>query len=137
MKLLLNPKGLGSVRLKVFMEENQLKVEMATETKEAQEIIESTLGDLRKALADGQLDVESITIESFEKLAEFAADAEAEKQNQFAKDFLSEFRHDNDKFRSGLTDFPAVKRRKSQILEEPIVNSNRPVNSERKLDLVA
>ncbi len=137
MKLLLNPKGLGSVRLKVLMEENQLKVEMATETKEAQEIIESTLGDLRKALADGQLDVESITIESFEKLAEFAADAEAEKQNQFAKDFLSEFRHENDKFRSGLVDFPAVKRRKSQILEQPTINNSRKVNPERKLDLVA
>jgi len=137
MKLLLNPKGLGAVRLKVFMEENQLKVEMSTETKEAQEIIESTLGDLRKALADGQLDVESITIENFEKLAEFAADQDAEKQNQFAKDFLSEFRHNNDKFRDGLVDFPAVKRRQSQILEQPTINSKKSVNPARKLDLVA
>jgi len=137
MKLLLNPKGLGSVRLKVLMENNQLKVEMSTETKEAQEIIESTLGDLKKALADGQLDVESIKIESFEKLAEFAADVDAEKQNQFAKDFLSEFRHDNDKFRSGLVDFPSAKRRQSQILEEPKVGAVQTVNSERKLDLVA
>lgn len=137
MKLLLNPKGLGAVRLKVFMEQNQLKVEMSTETKEAQEIIESTLGDLKKALADGQLDVESITIENFEELAEFAAEDDAQKQNQFAKDFLSEFRHNNNKFRSGLVDSSAVKRRQSQILEQPTISSTKSVNSQRKLDLVA
>ena len=137
MKLLLNPKGLGAVRLKVLLEENQLKVEMSTETKEAQEVIEATLGDLKKALANGQLDVDSITIDNFEQLAEFSAEQDAEKQNQFAKDFLSEFRHGNDKFRSGLIDFPSVKQRKSQVIEGPSVSSLTPLNSERKLDLVA
>ncbi len=137
LKLLLNPKGLGSVQLKVLMEDNQLKVQMSTETKEAQEVIESSLGDLKKALAENNLDIESISVDSFNELNDLLEKEEEYSQNEFAKDFLSEFKQQNNSWRQGLLGFPAVRDRASQILEQPEVTNSTKVKSNRKLDLVA
>lgn len=136
MKLLLNPKGLGSIQLKVMMEENQLKVEMTTDNADAREIIESSLSDLRKALGENQLDVDSISVDMFDRLSDMVAKQEEESSRQFAQDFLSEFRQDNREFREGVLDFPVVKRRRSQIIEDNKLETQGK-NSNRRLDLVA
>ncbi len=136
MKLLLNPRGLGELKLKVLMEENQIKVEMLTDNSDAKEVIEATLNDLRKALGDNQIQVDEITVDSYERLTDLITDTEKEASQEFARDFLSEFRQQNNEFRQGLIDFPVVKRRRSQIIEDGTVNVKQK-DPNRKLDLVA
>ena len=136
MKLLLNPKGLGSIQLKVMMEENQLKVEMTTDNADAKDIIESTLSELRKALGDNQLQVDSISVESFDRLTDMLAQEEENSSREFAQDFLSEFRQQNNEFRQGVLDFPIVKKRPSQLIEDNGLTTQQ-ASSDRRLDLVA
>ena len=120
------------------MDNKQLKIEMLTDTNEAREVIESTMEELRRALADNQIDLDSISVDSLDKLDQLlAGDAETSAEDQ-AREFLSEFKHQNNKWRQSMIDFPSVGQRKSQLVEDNLIlQENQRTKSNRRLDLVA
>lgn len=59
----LSPEGMGEIQLKVSLMEGRVNVEIATETKEAKKMLESSLGDLRTHLGQHKLSVDSIRVD--------------------------------------------------------------------------
>lgn len=63
MKVEMSPEGLGSLHMKVIVNEGKVNVQMAAETKEAKQAIESGLSDLKSSLAAHKLSVDQVKID--------------------------------------------------------------------------
>lgn len=112
----MTPEGLGDVQLKVVVKDGKVNVEMATETKEAKKMIESSLADLKLGLGQHKLAVESIKVDtglsssneqnnSQNRNPDFKQDPGRDQ----AKQFFQQFREENAGRRDPFIEMPAVK----------------------------
>ncbi len=58
----MTPEGMGEVQLKVMMENGKMSVEMNTQDKNVQKLIQDSLSDLKSSLAAHQISVEHVTL---------------------------------------------------------------------------
>lgn len=99
----MSPEGLGDVQLRVIVKDGKVNVEMATETKEAKKMIESSLSDLKMGLAGHKLSVDSIKVDtglqtSSDSLNQQRQQDLSQNQNQGrdqARQFFQNFRDEN------------------------------------------
>ena len=111
----LNPEGLGEVQLRVSVNEGKVSLQMNAETKEAKNLIESSLKDLQNSLSSHNLKVDHIKVDvgnqsstengSMHKQGGFNFDQGREQ----ARQFLNNFQEENLANRSNFFEAPGLK----------------------------
>ena len=115
MKVQMTPEGMGTVHLKVMLENGKVNLQMSADTQEAKKTIESSLAELKTSLAAHKLSVENVKVDVVN-----SASADTATQNQTnmnghgqrdQRQFWNQF---NDNFgnqgrREALADFQNIK----------------------------
>ncbi len=111
----LNPEGLGEVRLKIMVVNGRVNVEMATQTKEAKQMIESSIGDLRSSLSTHKLAVDHVRVDvgnqaqSDSQQSHRGMDARPDMSRDQARSFFHQFREDTASRRDPFFEMPGIK----------------------------
>lgn len=63
MKVQMTPEGIGSIHMKVAVQDGKVNVQMAAETQEAKKTLESSLSDLKNSLAAHKLSMDHVKID--------------------------------------------------------------------------
>lgn len=94
MKLQLTPEGMGTIDLKVGMQNGQISVEIITQDQSVKKMFEDSILDMRGALENQNLKVDTFRVgvsEHFDQsMGQQAASQFAERE--FARDFMGQFR---------------------------------------------
>ena len=147
-EMLMKPEGIGSVKLKVSMDNGQLNVQMITENETAKKMLEKGLGELKSSLAEHQLKVDNIKVDvgseikkHMDQNADSGHSQSREQARQFASDFMGQFRDERQGFRQGLMENPGMRRSygggsKPDMTPAPVKASNND-SSSRRLNVVA
>jgi flagellar hook-length control protein FliK len=143
MKVKLRPDGLGEISMRVQVENGKVSVHMVTESDEAKKLMERSLGDLKAGLAQNNLHVDAIKIDTATNLGKQLDQQYHEAQRQAAHQNLEQFRQDQQGWRRSFFELPTVRPYSSQGDAPRDVHapnnaaaSNKRGNS-RRLDLVA
>lgn len=108
----LNPEGLGEVRMKVMVQDGKVSLEMATETKEAKKLIESSLGDLKNSLASHKLSIDQVRVDVGNQTQ---SDSQSQKNMDARSDlnqgrqFMGQFREEMSGRRDSFIEMPGIK----------------------------
>lgn len=132
----LNPEGLGEVRLKVVVVNGRVNVEMATQTKEAKQMIESSIGDLRSSLSSHKLSVDHVKVDvgnqaqSDSQQSHRGMDTRPDLGRDQARSFLNQFREDTASRRDPFFEMPGIKAYQARHEPAPIppASNNRVAN---------
>ncbi len=116
-KVEMSPEGLGQVHLKMAIHDGKVNLQMATETAEAKQAIESGMSDLKSSLAAHKLSVDHVKVDVVSgSSAGSAADNSQQSFNQHAqrdstRQFWNQFQENfgNRSRDEGLTDAPGLK----------------------------
>jgi flagellar hook-length control protein FliK len=135
-KVVLAPEGLGTIQLKVSVVEGRVHVEMKTENKDSQKVLEGSLSDLRHNLAAHNLSVDSVKVDlgnSFSHRDDSQAFSQPQQDlgRDQARQFMNQFREENAFQRQSLFQTPGFKSYRSQNEEllNPISQEIRPRSS--------
>jgi flagellar hook-length control protein FliK len=109
MKIQLSPEGMGDVLLKVKVQGGQVGVEMTTDNHHAKKLIESSIADLKQGLTDQKLNLETIKVDVADKMQDQFANQNSEFRREEAREFLGQFRQNNDAFRQSFFANPGVR----------------------------
>lgn len=142
MKVTLTPEGLGEVAMKVSVKDGKVNVQMITESDEAKRMIERSLGDLKSQLAQNQLQVTDIKIDTASNLGKQLEQQYNDAQRQMAQQTLEQFRQDHQGWRRSHFEVPGAKVYKNQAdaprdVQAPTSVGSRNRGGSRRLDLVA
>ncbi|MCX7978120.1 MAG: flagellar hook-length control protein FliK [Bdellovibrionaceae bacterium] len=154
MRVKLYPEGLGSMDLKVQLQDGRVQIQMATENPEAKRSLEGKLSELRQSLSAQKLALESVKIDvvsstNTERNAQSSMDyMNQQQQRQGAQEFWGQFQNQfGNRFRrEGYFDIPSIRRgdEGGRSGLEPISSSSQSSVQSRKdprrgkrLDLVA
>ena len=107
MKMEMKPEGMGTVQLRVSVENGNVSVQMLTESESAKHLLEKGMHELKSNLAQHELKVQSMTVDVGNDVKnqmdqQATADQQRQKAQQFAHDFMGSFRDDNQGFRQGF-----------------------------------
>lgn len=98
----MSPEGMGQVHLRVLVNEGKVNVEMQTETKEAKQLIESSLVDLKSSLGTHKLAIDHVKVDVGNGTANNDSTRDQQKQQpqqdmarEQARQFMGQFREDN------------------------------------------
>ena len=115
-KVQMTPEGMGTIHLKVMLQDGKVNLQMSADTQEAKKTIESSLVDLKNSLAAHKLSVENVKVDVVNATANDTAtqnqtNTNGQGQRDQARQFWNQF---NDSFgnqgrREALTDFQATK----------------------------
>jgi flagellar hook-length control protein FliK len=128
--VIMSPEGLGTVQVKVRLQEGKLQVQMKAENRESQKILESSLNELRHNLSSQRIAVESVKVDVGGDFTRQES-SQAFSQPQFdmgrdqARQFMNQFREGNLSQRQAFFDAPGFKSYRGQQ-EEPLA----PISSE-------
>ncbi|MBX9769558.1 MAG: flagellar hook-length control protein FliK, partial [Bdellovibrionales bacterium] len=107
----LKPEGLGEVKLKVMVENGRVNVEMIADNPETKRMLESQSMDLKKSLEAQLIQVDGMKIDVRDSSQ--TQNERHPQQNNFdremARDFLGQFRDQNQAFRQSMFELPNVK----------------------------
>jgi flagellar hook-length control protein FliK len=140
MKVELTPEGMGSIELKVSVKEGRVDVSILTENQDTKRLLESKLGDLKSSLESHKLNLDQVRVD-FTERSNTRENLMDQHNRQSAREFLQDFRQQNDNFRqasflSGTLDRPEPKDPRVRQFN-PKQMTGRPSSSSRRLDLVA
>ncbi len=115
MKVEMSPEGLGALQMKVVVNDGRVNLQMATESKEAKQVIESSLSDLKSTLAAHKLSVDQVKVDvvgstNTENSAQNSQSQQQPRDNgtrQFWQQFQENF--GNRSQRDGYFELPAAK----------------------------
>lgn len=142
MKIKLNPEGVGEVTLKVISDGGRVNIEMIASNANTKKLLENGLADLRETFSSHRINLDQIKIGSPDSVSKHM-DQNMQDQNQsHVRQFLEEFRQNNQNWRQGFVDMPAMKNYRSQAQDDRSDQSilsmrSKPRNGNRRLDLVA
>jgi flagellar hook-length control protein FliK len=142
MRIKLNPEGVGEVTLKVMSDGGRVNIEMIASNANTKKLLENGLADLRETFSSHRINVDQIKIGSPDNISKHM-DQNMQDQNQsHVRQFLEEFRQNNQNWRQGFVDMPAMKNYRSQAQDDSVDQSipsmrSKPRNGNRRLDLVA
>ena len=99
-RVILSPEGLGEVQLKVSMQEGKVHVEMKTENKESQKLLESSLNELKQNLSSHRLTVDSVKVDvggdfTRRESSQSFSQPQFDLGREQAKQFINQFRDGN------------------------------------------
>lgn len=142
-KVQLHPEGLGDVSMKVRITDGQVSVEMLASNSDAKHLIEKSLGDLKANLASHKLSVDQIKVDVARDLNQQFQNQQDENSRNFARQFLQDFRQNNQAWRQDFYDIPGARVVKGQTQDkadnaylQPKSKSSSD-SSSRRLNLVA
>lgn len=102
MKMQLRPEGMGTVDLKVGLQDGQVSVEIMTQDQNVKKMFEDSVFDIRSALETQNLKVDTFRVgvsEHFDQsMGQQAANQFAERE--FARNFMGQFRDDRQALRN-------------------------------------
>ncbi|MFS4459441.1 flagellar hook-length control protein FliK [Bdellovibrio sp. HCB2-146] len=150
-KVEMTPEGMGTIHLKVMMQDGKVNLHMAADTQEAKKTIETGLADLKTSLAAHKLSVENVKIDVVNNVS---TDTATQNQNNMnngngqqreARQFWNQF---NENFgsqgrRESYSELPGLKsygRRRDDLQPIEVSSKERPRAIEGKgsgLNLVA
>ena len=143
-KMKLAPEGVGEVDLKVNIKEGKVQIDLLSDSPDVRKLIEKGMGDLKATLAAHKLDVDQIKVDTSSDIMEEFNDQNEDAESHFAKQFLGQFRQQNQAFHGGLGfDEPGMKDQmsdeadNSEASEDAIKKVKSKSSSDRRLDLVA
>lgn len=138
-KVVMNPEGLGQVQLKVLVEDGKVNVQMAAETKEAKNAIESSLPELRSSLAAHKLSVDHVKVDivsgpNTDNQARNDMNSNLNQQQRDTRQFWNQFQENfgNRGQRDGFLDMPAMKEYRRAREPKPLEPSHLETTSVRK-----
>lgn len=108
----LNPDGMGEVRLKILVQDGKVNLEMATETKEAKKLIESSISELRNSLAGHKLTIDQVKVDVGNQAS---TDSQGQKNMDAKPDlnqgrqFMSQFRDEMSGRRDSFVEMPGLR----------------------------
>jgi flagellar hook-length control protein FliK len=112
----MTPEGMGTIHLKVMLQDGKVNLQMSADNQEAKKTIESSLVDLKNSLAAHKLSVENVKVETVNAAAnDTAAQNQTNMNGQGQRDQTRQFWNQfNENFgnqgrREALTDFQATK----------------------------
>lgn len=152
MNVKMSPEGLGQVQMRVVVSEGKVNVHMATDSKEAKQLIESGLSDLKSQLSAQKLSVDHVKIDvvgntSADTASQNSTQSQTQKdggQKQFWQQFQQNF--GNGGQRDALYEVPGMKGYNNQKRRDPLAVGDAEVASKARraiegkgsgLDLVA
>ncbi len=132
----LNPEGLGEVHLRVTVNEGKVNLQMSAETKEAKNLIESSIKDLQSSLGAHNLKIDRIKVDVGNQSS---TEGNLHKQGNFnfdqgreqARQFLNNFQDDNMSNRSNFFESTALKAYNPNKGPEPLKPSPESASSRR------
>lgn len=130
MKVILTPEGMGTIQLKVKMQDGKLQVEMKAENRDSQRLIESSLNELKQSLSAHRLSVDSVKVDvggdfTRQESAQSFSQPQFDMGREQAGQFMNFFREGNLSQRQTMFDTPGFKTYRSQK-EEPLA----PISTE-------
>ncbi len=141
-KVSLQPEGLGEIKLRVNMQHGKMSVQMLASNDDAKNALQKSLGDLKVQLATHQIHLDSIRIDTPKDLAQqFLNHRHQQMEQNFQKQFLSDFQDRNNANRQSVFDFSEPEVPFSQVHDRSsnslynIASARK--NGNRRLDLVA
>lgn len=109
----LNEEGLGEIQLKVHVKDGKVNLEMATETKEAKKLLESSMSELRSSLAGHKLSIDQVKVDVGNQTS---SDSQKQQQSMDArpdlnqgKQFMSQFRDEMSGRRDQFFEMPGIR----------------------------
>lgn len=140
MKIQMSPEGMGHVDLKVSVQDGKVDIKMLTENNETKKLLESGLSDLRDNLIGQKLNVDSVKVDVAQKFQPDLDSQLAQQQREMAREFLGQFRQQNQAFRQGFADTTGMKsygKRGKTMTPADVPAAARARDNSRRLDLVA
>ncbi|MBO9666256.1 MAG: flagellar hook-length control protein FliK [Bdellovibrio sp.] len=114
-KVQMTPEGMGTIHLKVMLQDGKVNLQMSADTQEAKKTIESSLVDLKNSLAAHKLSVENVKVDVVNAASDTAAQNQANNNSnqgqREARQFWNQFNENfgNQGRRESFTDFQSVK----------------------------
>lgn len=103
MKLQLRPEGLGTVDLRVGLQNGQVSVEIITQDQNVKKMFEDSIFDMRGALESQNLKIDTFKVgvsEHYDQMMGQQNGAQQQfEEREFARDFMGQFRNDRQGFR--------------------------------------
>lgn len=149
-KISLAPEGIGSVQLKVRLQEGKVQLEIRAENKESQKLLENSLHELKNNLSSHQISLESVKVDvggDYTRGDPSQSDFQQPQMDlgrEQARQFMNQFREGNLFQKQNLFEAPGFKTYQAQRDDslQPISREIRPrgslnTNKGRDLNLVA
>ncbi|HEX4922852.1 MAG TPA: flagellar hook-length control protein FliK, partial [Bdellovibrionales bacterium] len=140
MKIQMSPEGMGHVDLKVSVQDGKVDIKMLTENTETKKLLESGLSDLRENLIGHKLNIDSVKVDVAQKFQPDLDSQLAQQQREMAREFLGQFRQQNQANRQGFADTTGLKsygKRSKTMTPADVPAAARARDNSRRLDLVA
>jgi flagellar hook-length control protein FliK len=141
-KIILNPEGLGQVHLKVVVDAGKVDIQMQADTHEAKKLLESSLGDLKQALGQRNLNLEGLKVDVGSQTSNDTGKQNSQSQMNFqgdanrdqAQKFLSNFRDENFARRAGDWEAPGGRPYKTPTADplQPATSAARRYQGQQK-----
>lgn len=102
MKLQLRPEGLGTVDLRVGLQNGQVSIEIMTQDQNVKKMFEDSIFDIRGALETQNLKIDTFHVGVSENFDQSLAQQNASQfaEREFARDFMGQFREDRQSLRN-------------------------------------
>jgi flagellar hook-length control protein FliK len=94
MKVKMSPEGMGTIHMKVMLQDGKVNLQMSADTQEAKRTIESSLADLKTSLAAHKLSVENVKVDVVNNTSSDTAmknQTDANGQREQARQFWNQF----------------------------------------------
>ncbi len=116
MKVQMTPEGMGTIHLKVMLQDGKVNLQMSADTQEAKKTIESSLAELKTSLAAHKLSMENVKVDvvnstSTDTATQNQTNMNGQNQRDQARQFWNQF---NENFgsqgrRESFTEMPNLK----------------------------
>lgn len=116
MKVQMTPEGMGTIHLKVMLQDGKVNLQMSADTQEAKKTIESSLAELKTSLAAHKLSMENVKVDvvnttSADTATQNQTNMNGNQQRDQARQFWNQF---NENFgsqgrRESMSDMPSLK----------------------------
>ena len=139
MKIVMNPEGLGEVAMKVNVENGNVSVQMITESDEAKKLLEREMGALKAGLAQQNLRVETIKVDTASSMGTQLDQQYQDSQRQQAQQAMEHFRQNQQGWRKSFFEVASARNYRGQTEAPRDVKapSRAQAKGSKRLDLVA
>lgn len=137
-KIRLNAEGLGEIHLKVAVQNGKVSVDIGTDNKEAKQLIESSISDLRAGLSQHKLSVDNVKVDvgqgntdsqqQQQKGLNFGQDMNRDQARQMMSNFRDEMASRRDPFFE-MSGIKAYSRKRTDL--DPIAPATNTVGQRR------
>ncbi len=100
---------MGDVLLKVKVQDGQVGIQMTADSIHSKKLLESSLSELKLNLAEHKLHLSDIKVDVSDKMKDNFENQNSNFNRDNAREFLGQFRQQNENFRSGFFNAPGAR----------------------------